>query len=225
MKLYVNYAATTSRAVLAFCEAEGVDPEIESLDLMQGQHLRPPFSDINPNRLVPVLDDDGFILTEASAILRYLAAKTGSPLYPSEPKSRARVDELTAWFEANFYKDFGFQFVYPQLFPHHSRGSEAVDRAIVEWGRRKACDWLTVLNDHYLAREGDYLVGDRLTIADLLGASIISLSELVHCPLENYPNVRRWYEHIRGSEPWTRINTTFQGFAESLGEREFVGLS
>lgn len=225
MKLYVNYAATTSRAVLAFCQAEGIEPEIQSIDLMQGEHLRPPFSDINPNRLVPVLDDDGFILTEASAILRYLAAKTHSPLYPVEPRVRARVDELVAWFEANFYKDFGFQFVYPQILPHHSRGSEAVDRATVEWGRQQSCGWLTVLNDHFLAGQGGYLVANRLTIADLLGASIVSLGELIHCPLDDYPNVRRWYENIRGSDPWTRINMTFQGFADSLVGREFVGLA
>jgi len=216
MKLYVNHVATTSRAVLAFCEAAGINPEIRSIDLMQGEHHKPPFCDINPNRLVPVLDDDGFILTEASAILRYLASKTSSPLYPVDPKLRARVDELMSWFEANFYRDFGFQFVYPQLFPHHSRGSEAADHATIEWGRKKACDWLSVLNDHYLSQQGGHLVGGRLTIADLLGTSIISLSELVQFPLDDYPNVQHWYDNIRRSDPWSRINTTFQNFADSL---------
>lgn len=225
MKLYVNYAATTSRAVLAFCEHEGIEIDIQTLDLMQGEHHRPPFSDINPNRLVPALVDEDFVLTESSAILRYLSMHTGSDLYPNDIKLRARTDELLAWFEANLYKDFGFQFVYPQLFAHHSRGSDAANRATVEWGRQRSRQWLTVLNDHYLGSRRDYLVTERLTIADLFGASIISLADLIHCPLDEYPNVAHWYKNISASEHWQKVNNTFQQFAGSLTEQRFVRLS
>jgi glutathione S-transferase len=225
MDLYANPAATTSRAVLAFCEAEGVPITLKNIDLMQGEHHQPAFRALNPNGQVPVLDDDGFVLTEASAILRYLAGKTGSALYPTDPQARARVDELVAWFEANFYKDFGFQYVYPQVMPHHARGSDEATRGAIEWGRTKSLQWLTVLDQHYLAGGKRHLVGDRLSIADYFGASILSLGELVGCTFEAYPNVRRWYDAMREDPSWAKINAAFEGFAASLRGQSFVGLS
>jgi glutathione S-transferase len=224
MKLYLNHVATTSRAVLAFCKAEGLAVAIEEVDLMTGAHHQPPLSELNPNRMVPVLDDDGFVLTEASAILRYLAGKTESRLYPSELRARARVDELIAWFEANFYRDFGFGYVYPQVLPHHARPTDEANRITIEWGRDKARGWLAVLDRHYLEGKERWLVGDQLTIADYFGASILSLGELVGCSFDGYPNVRRWYDSVRGDASWAAVNIAFEGFAASLRGRSVVEL-
>ena len=225
MKLYVNHVATTSRAVLALIEEAAIGCDIETIDLMSGQHRQQAFLSINPNGLIPVLEDEDFVLTESSAILRYLATKHGSPMYPTDLRQRARVDEFMAWFEANFYKDFGYQFVYPQLFPHHSRGSDDANGATVAFGRNQARDRLAVLDTHMIGDDRMFLVGDGLTIADFHGASILSLGELVGCSLDAYPNVKRWYGNITSLPSWTAINQAFQGFASSLRDQQFVGLS
>ena len=224
MNLYLFPAATTSRAVHALCVHEDLDVDVTVVDLTKGQHHQPPFCELNPNRLVPALDDDGFVLTEASAILRYLASKADSPLYPKDPMQRARVDERIAWFEANLYKDFGFSFVYPQLMDHHRRRSEEANEATIEFGRAQSRRWLSVLDRHYLADGQTYLVGDQLTIADLLGASIVGLGELVRCSFADYPNVRRWYRAVTGQPCFTEVNGAFLGFAESLGGQSFAEL-
>jgi len=229
MDLYVYQAATTSRAVLAFCDAANIDVTLKDVDLMKGEHRQPPFTTLNPNGLVPVLVDDGFVLTEASAILRYLANKTRSPLYPDDLRARARVDELVAWFEANFYKDFGFSYVYPKLMPHHARGSDEATKRTVEWGYEKSKSWLSVLDRHFLSR-GRWLVGDELTIADFFGASIVSLGELVAFDLDAYPNVRRWYEAVTKHPSWVRINAPFVAFVSAMtraarGDRMSLALS
>jgi glutathione S-transferase len=225
MHIYVNRAATTSRAVLAFCKATGLPVDIRDVDIMQGEHLEPAFVALNPNRLVPVLVDDDFVLTESSAILRYLADKSESPLYPKDLRVRARVDELIAWFEANFYKDFGFQYAYPQFLPHHARGSDEATRRTIEWGRDKSRAWLGVLDRHFLQASTAYLVDDALTIADFFGASILSLGELVGCSFEDYPNIQRWYENVASHPAWIEINGPFKGFATVLAGRKFIGLS
>jgi glutathione S-transferase len=68
--------------------------EEELVDLMTGAHLPEPYISINPNGLVPTLDDDGFIVSESSAILKYLADKFDLPAYPKGLKERAKVNEL-----------------------------------------------------------------------------------------------------------------------------------
>ena len=104
---------------------QGIDLDYQVVDLFTGEHHKPEFAKINPNCLVPVLEDGDFRLTESSAILKYLADKAGSPAYPKDLKARARVNEMMDWFNANIYKDFGYGVIYPQTFPHHKRPSDA----------------------------------------------------------------------------------------------------
>lgn len=223
MELYVDPLATTSRAVLALCRHEGMPMVVRSISLIKGENHRPPLAELNPNRLVPVLVDGDFVLTESSAILRYLARMHGSRLYPAEPRSAARVDELMAWFESNFYKDFGYQYVYPQLMPHHQRPGEAND-ATVEWGRAQSKRWLQVLDTHLLRHCDPFLLGAAPSVAEFLGASILSLGELVGCSFAGYPQVRSWYAAVNDLESWRTVNADFSELASSLRGQGFVAL-
>ena len=98
MKLYYHPASTTSRTVMLFAAESGIPLEMQVVDLFTGEHIKPPYSRRSiPNRLVPVLEDGDFALTESSAILKYLADKTGSPLYPKDlqaARPRQRADGL-----------------------------------------------------------------------------------------------------------------------------------
>jgi len=85
----------------------------------------PEFVAMNPNSRVPVIDDDGFILTESSAIMKYLADKFDLPAYPKGLKERARVNEMMDWFNTGLYRDFGYGFIYCQVFPNQKREGEA----------------------------------------------------------------------------------------------------
>ena len=97
MRIYYHPASTTSRPVILFAAENGIDAEFRLVDLFKGEHLQQPYEKINPNHLVPVLEDDGFRLTESSAILKYLADKIGSPAYPKDLRQRARVNERMDW--------------------------------------------------------------------------------------------------------------------------------
>ncbi|MGH8495929.1 MAG: glutathione S-transferase family protein, partial [Gammaproteobacteria bacterium] len=98
LKLYVFPPSPRSFKVLAAASYLDLEHETCIVDLGKGAHRRPEYGDINPNRKVPVLEEDGFRLWEANAILQYLAAKRpDGGLLPSDPKQRAQVAQWQFW--------------------------------------------------------------------------------------------------------------------------------
>ena len=216
MKLYCHPASTTSRPVMLFAAEARVPLEIQVVDLFTGEHYQPPFEAINPNHLVPVLEDGDFRLTESSAILKYLADKVDSPLYPKDLKLRARVNERMDWVNTQLCRDFAYGFVYPQIFPFHKRRSDEAQAATLQWGKERAQGWLKVLNDHLLGAGNAYLCGNTMTIADFYAASFVALGELLGSDYAAQPNVRRWLDRMKALPNWQQVNGAIDGYAASL---------
>lgn len=221
MKLYYHPASTTSRIVMLFAAEEGIALDYQLVDLMTGEHLKAEYKALNPNCLVPMLDDDGFRLTESGAIIRYLASLSGSAAYPTELKARARVDEMLQWFYSNYYKDLGYGLVYPQVFPHHCRPNEATQAGTIDWGKRQAMHWLDILDQNLIGPDKPFLCGDRVTLADYAGVEMVALGELVHCTYQDYPNVRRWLANMKALPHWAEVHKVVDGFAASLKDKPF----
>lgn len=224
MKLYMHPVSTTSRPIRLFAAENGIAIEEQVVDLMTGEHHKPPYVALNPNRQVPMLEDGDMRLTESSAILKYLADKIGSPAYPKELKQRARVNEMMDWLNTGFYGAYGYNFVYPQIFPHHRRPTEEAQNVTLEWGKERSRAWLQVLNDHWLGPDKPYLCGDQVTIADYLGAAFVTIGELIRCDFSAYPNIRRWLDNMKRLKSWDKVNEVFYGYAASLREQRFNAL-
>jgi len=92
MKLYMTPESTVSRPVRLLVAEQKIPMDEVIVDRVA--RYKPPYSIINPNCLVPMLEDGDLRLTESSAILKYLADKIDSPTYPrtssSVPKSMKR---------------------------------------------------------------------------------------------------------------------------------------
>src|SRR5262249_27926794 len=150
MKLYMHPISTASRPVRLLIAETGIKCDEEIVDLLKGAHYEAPYASLNPNRMVPMLEDGDFRLTESSAILKYLADKYDLSAYPKDLKKRAKVNEVMDWLNTQFYRDFGYGLVYPQLFPHHKRRSEEAHCGTIAWGQQGAKTWLQILNDHWI---------------------------------------------------------------------------
>ena len=224
MKLYYHPASTTSRIVQMFALDQGIDLEYQVVDLFTGEHMKPEFARINPNQLVPVLEDGDFRLTESAAIVRYLADKTGSPAYPKDLRERARVNEMMDWFNSNAYKDFAYGLIYPQAFPSHKRPNDALQAGTLEWGKQKTQNWLKILDEHLIGPNKPYLCGERITLADYLGAEMIALGGLIGCKYDAYPNISRWLANMRALKSWAKVHEAIDGFAASLKDNKFVAI-
>lgn len=224
MKLYFHPASTTSRIVQLFALDQGIDLDYQVVDLFTGEHLKPDFAKINPNCMVPVLEDGDFRLTESSAIIKYLADKSGSPAYPKDLKARARVNEMMDWFNSNIYKDFAYGLIYPQTFPHHKRPSDEVHAGTLDWGKQKTQTWLKVLDESLIGPNKAYLCGDTITLADYVGAEMIALGGLIRCSYSGYPNIERWLGNMKALKSWPKVHETIDGFAASLKDKSFVAI-
>jgi glutathione S-transferase len=212
--------STACRPVNLFIAEKKLPVTERVVDLMQGEHLGPVFKAINPNCLVPVLEDGDFRIAESSAILKYLASKFDAPEYPKDIKERARVDAAMDWFNTQFYRDFGYGLVYPQIFPHHKRPTSEQQEGTVAWGKQKAKAWLQVLDKDLLGRDR-YVANDRISIADYFGSCLLTAGELIGCTFESYPNVRGWLGRMKELSSWPKVNEVMYGFAASLREQRF----
>jgi glutathione S-transferase len=224
MKLYMHPVSMTSRPVRLFIAESGINVDEQVVDLFTGEHYKEPYASLNPNRMVPMLEDGDLRLTESSAILKYLADKVGSPAYPKDLKQRAKVNEMMDWLNTNFYREYAYNLIYPQLFPHMKRPNEDVQKATLEWGKERAKGWLQILNDHWIGPKNQYLCGNQITIADYLGAAFVTLGEIVRCDFSPYPNVQRWLGNMRKLKTWPKVNEVFEGYKASVKDQAFAAL-
>jgi glutathione S-transferase len=216
MKLYFHPASTTSRPIMLFAAENRIALDEQVVDLFTGEHYKAPFEAVNPNHLVPVLEDGDFRLTESSAILKYLADKSNSALYPKDLQQRARVNERMDWINTQLCRDFAYGLVYPQIFPFHKRRSDEAHDATLAWGKERAQGWLKVLDQNILGPNNAYLCGNTITIADYYGASFVALGETIGSDFAAYPNVKRWLARMKQLGSWKRVNEVIDGYAASL---------
>lgn len=214
LTLYADPSSTTCRPILLFAADCGLDLAIEWVDLMSGEHLTDAFAEINPNRVVPVLDHDGFRLTESSAILKYLADHAGSCAYPREPQERAKVHQWMDWFVTLFAQDFNYGLVYNRILAGYALAEpgEGERRA---WHLERARKRLSVL-DANLARSGGFVCGPAITIADYLGACFVTTAELIDFDLSAYPNVCQWIAALKAHPAWDKTHAAFYGWRGAI---------
>lgn len=220
MKLYMHPVSTASRPVRLFLAEKQIPVTEQVVDLMTGEHYKDEYTAINPSRMVPALEDGDLRMTESSAILKYVASKHDLPEYPKDLKARAKVDEVMDWFNTQFYRDFGYGLLYPQVFPHHKRPTDEIHNGTIAWGKDKTKTWLGVLDTHYLGKT-KYVAGDHVTIADYFGACILTAGELIGCTFEGCPNIQRWLGEMKQLPSWPAVNEVLYGFAGSLKGQRF----
>ena len=149
----------------------------------------PEYKRMNPNSLVPTIDDDGFVLWESHAIVRYLAAKHGAgTLWPADLKQRADSDRWMDW-AYTFQAQFRTVFWGLVRTPPEKRDMKAIEEA------RKKCGELLAIPDAALANR-PYFAGNSLTIGDIpLGCHVHLWMRL---PIERpaHPNLQRWFDRL-----------------------------
>jgi glutathione S-transferase len=216
MKLHYFEGSTTCRPIVMLAAELGIPLDLVPVDLMVGEHRGPGYSALNPNQLVPLLEDGGFRLTECSAILKYLADVADSPAYPKDLQARARVNERMDWFNTGFLREFAYGCVYPVILPYMAYPDAEVQKALSARSAERSARLLGILNDHLLGDAGPYLGGAAPDLSDYLGTAYVTLGEMLGQDFSEYPRVARWVAAMRGRPSWPVAHTGFEGWRDHV---------
>ncbi len=123
----------------------------------------PEFTALNPNAMVPVLQDGDLVLWESNTICRYLAQKAGrTDLLPADAAGRAGVEKWMDWQATELNNSWRYAFMgLVRQSPLHADRT-AIDTSLWEFHRHMA------MLDAQLARTGAYAAGEHFTLADVV---------------------------------------------------------
>ncbi len=151
----------------------------------------PRFLAMNPHGHVPVIDDDGTVVWESHAILRYLAARYGKhQFWSDDPGTRAQVEAWMDWAQTSLQPDFllGVFWAFYRT-PEHARNWDAIRTKIAR------CAQHFRLLDSILSGR-PYLGGETITLADIpAGTALYRYFEL-EIERPSVPNVEAWYRRL-----------------------------
>lgn len=158
----------------------------------------PEFLALNPNGTVPVIIDDGFALWESGAILRYLAEKTGSDLWPSDARERALVDQWLTWQGTELNPSWAY------IVPAKLRNDppdpdpERLAAAAAKWTRT-----MRILEGQL--ERGDYVANGRFSLADIVIGLSVHRWKSVQFDKPDLPAVDAHYARMQArpaGKPW-----------------------
>lgn len=150
----------------------------------------PAYLAMNPNGLVPTLQDGDLTVWESHATVRYLAAAYGAgTLWPQDPRERAIVDQWTDWTATMFQPAWVTVFWQVVRTPRDQQDAGQIAKSMAATGR---C--LAILDKQLAERE--YLAGNALTYADIVAG--VSLYRWFTMPIERpeTPYVALWYKRL-----------------------------
>jgi glutathione S-transferase len=106
------------------------------------------------------------------------------------------------------------------VFPNHKRPTEDHQKGQLAWAQERAKAWMKILDQSLIGKQ-PYLCGDKITIADYFASSFVSLAEFIRADFSPYPNLRAWYERMKGLKTWNKVHEVFYGFAGSMKDAKF----
>lgn len=170
LRLYYDAMSQPSRALLLFVRANSIPCQEVPVALRNREHFDKKYEAITPFKKVPVIDHDGFKLTESVAILRYLARTfpTADHWYPKDSQLMARVDEYMAWQHLSMRLNGSMYFQSKVIIPR-ATGQPPNEKSIARF--QSGLENVLEQMEKIWLKENKYIAGKDLSIADLLAVT------------------------------------------------------
>jgi len=186
-----TWTTPNGRKISIMLEEIGLPYEVRAVNLGKDEQFKPEFLELNPNNKIPaIVDREGpggkpYSLFESGAILMYLAEKTGK-LMPKETAPRYQVIQWLMFQMGGVGPMFGQVHYFLRHCPENEPfGRERFAKEVARLYR---------VMDKRLA-ESQFLAGDY-SIADIATYPWVSRYEMHRTRLEDFPNVKRWFDAI-----------------------------
>jgi glutathione S-transferase len=191
LRIWGRTNSVNVQKVLWCCAELDIAYERIEAGMQFGVVTTPAYLALNPNALIPTIDDDGFVLWESNVIVRYLASRHGlGSLCPSDVRARFAAEKWMDWQTTTLWPAFRAVFMGLVRTPPEKR-----DHAAIAAGQQESLRVLAAL-DQQLAKTR-FVAGETLTMGDIpIGASIHRCFAL-EMEREGLPNVARWYDELQ----------------------------
>jgi glutathione S-transferase len=151
----------------------------------------PDYLALNPNARIPTIEDDGVVVWESNACIRYLAARYGEgQLWDEDPGKRAAADQWMDWMQTTLAPDFYAVFWAAVRIPPARQDKAAIERL----GRRLAAHYK--LLDRQLASR-PWLAGERLSMADIAIGTTLYRYDTMEIVRPVLAHLQGWYDRLR----------------------------
>jgi glutathione S-transferase len=191
LKIWGRTNSINVQKVLWCCAELGLPFERIDAGMKFGVNNTPEYKAMNPNGLVPTIDDDGFILWESHAIVRYLARKHGlGTLCPANARACADADRWMDWYATTVWNN-----LQPVFWNLIRVAPEQRNLKLVEESTKKVDAAMATLDAH-LAKHS-FVTGDSFTMGDIpLGCAVMRWLNL---PLarESRPAIDAYYQRLQ----------------------------
>jgi glutathione S-transferase len=201
LKILGRKSSSNVQKVLWCCGELQIPFEREDIGAEYGRNHEPAYLALNPNGRVPTIVDDGLVLWESNAIVRYLSAKHGvGTLWPSDLKARADADRWMDWQQTTLASHMRTLSRTLLKTP-----PDATPQAQLESAMQGALRAWHIL-DARLATTA-YLAGQTLTMADIVLGNAVHRWHTLPIERPRLPHVKAWYDRL-AERPAYRLHVT-----------------
>lgn len=198
MRLYY-FETMNPRKVCFLAKHLGIDLDYVRVDFTRGEHRAPEYLALNPNGKAPTLVDGERTLWESAAIMAHLSRHAESDLWPlGDPDRLTEVLRWVSWDAFHFAPHAGT--FYFELAVKPLLGLGPANRSKMSEREPLLRQSAAVLDGHLAGRR--YLVGDRLSLADVCVGVLWPMAEQIELPLAEHANIRRWHDRLMELSAW-----------------------
>jgi len=191
LHLYATPLSSPANKVRFCANYLSIPYEVHYLNLSAGEHKKPEMLAINPCGKIPFINDEGFYLAESNAIIRYLADKRQSSLYPRELQQRALVDQWIDYASQHVAMATS-KILFNTLF--YKLKNVSKDERSFQEGHEFLKQYLPVV-EQQLAKH-TFIAGANFTLADISMLAALDACETVEVDLSSYAHISEWREKL-----------------------------
>lgn len=190
LKIWGRMSSINVKKVVWTAQELGLDFQRTEAGGQFGVVKTPEYMQLNPNSLVPMIEDEGFVLWESNVIVRYLCARhSAGDMYPTDLHERFDAERWMDWQQTTLNPASRPGFVQLIRTPPEQR-----DAALVAHSNAAVEALMATLDAHLAQRY--FMIGERFTVADIPLACEVHRWFGLPQPRQSRPNIERWYDSI-----------------------------